>query len=135
MTFRFSGWTRTALCGAVAVGVLATASPSAGAVITVTTTADELNTDGDCSLREAVQAANGDIAMDGCPAGNGADTIVLPAGVFTVTPSNRDERPRYQQRPCSDRRGPRRHRDSGCRYSGHSHQAGRADRRRRRRCS
>ena len=74
MTARFSGWTRTTRCSTVVAGTLATASPGSAAVITVTTTADELNTDGDCSLREAVQAANGDVAVDGCPAGNGADT-------------------------------------------------------------
>lgn len=52
--------------------------------ITITTTDDELNSDGDCSLREAVVAANGDTAVDACPAGNGADTIVLPAGEFLL---------------------------------------------------
>lgn len=55
------------------------------ATITVTTTADELNADGDCSLREAIQSANTDTAVDACTAGAGADTIVLPAGTFTLT--------------------------------------------------
>jgi CSLREA domain-containing protein len=53
------------------------ASPTA--TITVTTTADELNSDGDCSLREAIQAANTDAAVDACPAGSGADTITFDA--------------------------------------------------------
>ena len=56
----------------------------AGAIV-VNTTADELNADGDCSLREAIEAANGDAAVDACPAGAGADTIVLPAGVYYLT--------------------------------------------------
>jgi CSLREA domain-containing protein len=43
--------------------------------IVVNTTADELNTDGDCSLREAITAANTDAAVDACAAGDGADTI------------------------------------------------------------
>lgn len=53
--------------------------------ITVTTTTDELNTDGDCSLREAIVAANTNAAVDACPAGTGADTLTLPAGTFTLT--------------------------------------------------
>ena len=57
--------------------------------ITVSTTDDVLSDDGLCSLREAVRAANLDQAsgaMPGeCPAGNGADTIILPAGTYTLT--------------------------------------------------
>jgi uncharacterized repeat protein (TIGR01451 family)/CSLREA domain-containing protein len=54
-------------------------------IITVVTSDDELNSDGDCSLREAIVAANSDIAVDNCPAGSGVDTIVLPEGTFTLT--------------------------------------------------
>jgi CSLREA domain-containing protein len=36
-------------------------------IITVNTYADELNQDGDCSLREAIQAANTDTAVYCCP--------------------------------------------------------------------
>ena len=57
----------------------------AGTTITVNTTADELNSDGDCSLREAIQAANTDAAVDACPAGSGDDTITLPAGTYTLS--------------------------------------------------
>jgi CSLREA domain-containing protein len=53
--------------------------------IQVNTTADELNADGDCSLREAIQAANTDVAIDACPAGSGSDVIVVPAGVYTLS--------------------------------------------------
>jgi len=63
----------------------------AGVTITVDTTNDELNTDGDCSLREAIQAANTDSAVSGCPAGSGADTIVLPVGIYTLTIAGVDE--------------------------------------------
>ncbi len=56
-----------------------------GATINVSTTADELNTDGDCSLREAVRAANLDLAVDACPAGAGADTIVLAAATYVLS--------------------------------------------------
>jgi len=57
------------------------------AVITVNTFADENNIDGDCSLREAVAAANGDAAVDAC-SGVGAfgdDTINLPAGTYDLS--------------------------------------------------
>lgn len=61
-------------------------STSANAAnITVNTTNDELNTDGDCSLREAIQAANLDIAIDACTAGSGIDTITVPAGIYTLS--------------------------------------------------
>lgn len=54
-------------------------------VITVTTTDDEVNNDGNCSLREAIQAAATDSATDACPAGDGHDTILLPAGEYLLT--------------------------------------------------
>ena len=49
---------------------------------TVTTTADELNSNGNCSLREAIRAANTDSAVDTCPSGSGADAILLPYGDY-----------------------------------------------------
>jgi CSLREA domain-containing protein len=60
-------------------------------VIAVNTTEDELNSDGDCSLREAVQAANTDTAVDACPAGSGDDTIALPANTYTLSIPSTDE--------------------------------------------
>lgn len=57
----------------------ADATPMVGS-ITVNTTDDELNDDGDCSLREAVQAANNDTEVDACPAGDGADIITFAVG-------------------------------------------------------
>ncbi len=53
--------------------------------IQVTTTTDELNNDGDCSLREAVQASITNTTVDSCPAGAGKDTIVLPANTYTLS--------------------------------------------------
>jgi CSLREA domain-containing protein len=52
--------------------------------ITVTTTADAIQKDGKCSLREAIIAANTDKAVDTCAAGKGADTITLAAGTYTL---------------------------------------------------
>ncbi len=60
----------------------------ASTTINVTTTADELNADGDCSLREAVAAANYDVAIDACPAGSGNDTIQVPAGTYAIQSQN-----------------------------------------------
>ncbi|MEO6025686.1 MAG: CSLREA domain-containing protein, partial [Candidatus Binatia bacterium] len=71
----------------LAIVVCTAARPIHAATIAVTTTADELNTDGDCSLREAVRAANANGAVDACPAGenNQTDTITVPAGTYTLT--------------------------------------------------
>jgi len=72
-----------ALVAGLALGV--TPVPVAyAATITVNTTDDELNSDGDCSLREAIQAANTDAAVDTCLAGSGTDTITLPAGTYML---------------------------------------------------
>lgn len=49
------------------------------ATITVNTTVDENGTGVNCSLREAVNAANTDAAFGGCTAGAGADTINFSA--------------------------------------------------------
>lgn len=59
--------------------------PAQAANIVVNTTDDELNSDSDCSLREAITAANTDAAVDACTAGSGPDTITLPAGTYTLS--------------------------------------------------
>ncbi|HTP07954.1 MAG TPA: CSLREA domain-containing protein, partial [Anaerolineae bacterium] len=61
------------------------------ASIVVNTTADELTTDGNCSLREAIMAANTNAAVDACTAGSGADTIVLPAGTYLISIAGANE--------------------------------------------
>jgi CSLREA domain-containing protein len=61
-------------------------TPAARAVtITVTTTNDELDANGNCSLREAVLAANLDTIVDACEVGSGADEISLTAGTYTLS--------------------------------------------------
>ena len=76
---------RLALLPAIAVLILLwDGSPALAVTITVTTTDDELNADGDCSLREAIQAANTDAAVDDCAAGDGDDIIDLPAGTYNL---------------------------------------------------
>lgn len=87
---------RARLLGPAAVALLslAAAVPNASraAVINVTTTNQEIDTDADCSLQEAIAAANfdssqaidpansGALITTGCTAGSGADTIVLSPG-------------------------------------------------------
>lgn len=81
---------------AIPVFVAAPVAHAAG-VIEVTTTNQEINADAECSLQEAISSANRDentavdptdpatILTTGCAAGDGDDTIFLPAGaVFTV---------------------------------------------------
>ena len=76
----------SATLGSLLFSTLIAAAPAIAATITVTTLADELNADGDCSLREAVQAANTNAAVDACTAGAaGLDTVVLPAGVIPLS--------------------------------------------------
>ncbi|HPO59316.1 MAG TPA: CSLREA domain-containing protein, partial [Anaerolineaceae bacterium] len=67
------------------------AAAQAGVEIPVTTTADVIADDSACSLREAVLAANSDSPVGGCPAGSGADTILLPAGTYTLALPGRTE--------------------------------------------
>lgn len=69
---------------------------AAATMITVTTANDSLADDGQCSLREAVIAANTDSATGGCPAGSGADTILFDASlagpaIFTLTLTGANE--------------------------------------------
>jgi CSLREA domain-containing protein len=62
-----------------------------GATIVVDTSADETTNDGNCSLREAIQAANTDQQVDSCAAGQGEDTIELPAGTYTLALAGANE--------------------------------------------
>ena len=58
------------------------AAQARATTITVNTTADEVNSDGDCSLREAILAANTNAAVDACSVGQSAapDTVQLTSG-------------------------------------------------------
>ena len=66
-----------------------TPAPGTGAaapagLIVVDTVDDQMSTDGKCSLREAISAANLDVPVDACPAGVGDDTIILPEGRYVL---------------------------------------------------
>ena len=75
---------------AIAAAVFAVHAASA-ATITVTSTADGIVADGNCTLREAITSANTDTAIDACTAGSGADTIVLGAGTYTLSVAGANE--------------------------------------------
>src|SRR5690349_10524697 len=53
----------------------------------VNTFNDDLTNNGNCSLREAVRAANTNAAVDACPAGSASvqDIITLATGTYTLT--------------------------------------------------
>jgi uncharacterized repeat protein (TIGR01451 family) len=61
--------------------------PFAGTIINVNSTAQSPGSTGDCTLGEAIEAANANAAVDGCTAGSSpvADTIMLPAGTYILT--------------------------------------------------
>lgn len=79
----------------VLVGTAVTSGRAWAATITLTTNLDAATGDGLCSLREAIIAANGDRAVDACPAGSGTDTILLPAGVYPLSIPGRVEPSAY----------------------------------------
>jgi CSLREA domain-containing protein len=76
---------------AASIGLLA-AKPAQAATITVNTNADDSTANGNCTLREAITAANTNAAVDACTSGAaGADTInfAIPgAGPHTITPTS-----------------------------------------------
>lgn len=60
--------------------------PAKATIIEVTALSDAIAVDGRCTLREAVIAANTDAAVNECPAGSGADTVVLAfSSTFTLS--------------------------------------------------
>src|SRR5690349_8580396 len=66
----------------------------AGGTIVVTTTDDELNSDGDCSLREAISTANTNVNVDSCfgASATALDDIILADGAtYTLTLSGADD--------------------------------------------
>jgi CSLREA domain-containing protein len=66
---------------------LGVAGAAQGATIPVTTTADGIAADGECSLREAVTASRDNAPYQGCPAGDaaGTDSILLDARDYVLS--------------------------------------------------
>jgi CSLREA domain-containing protein len=88
------GGSRRFACGWSTVLVsLALCTSANAATIDVTTTTDGFVNDAQCSLREAIQAANGDpLTIGECtPGAPGGDTIALPAGTYSLTSSTSDD--------------------------------------------
>lgn len=82
------------LVAAVLAGLVLLSSPDARAVdITVTTTQDEVNSDGDCSLREALSAAISNQVRDACPAGSNdaTDRVLMASGATYSLTIDADE--------------------------------------------
>lgn len=63
------------------------ALPAGATTITVDSTADNMPSivDGKCTLREAIEAAETNSAVDGCAAGSGADKIVFDPAIIPPT--------------------------------------------------
>ena len=70
---------------AVLALVLGAASGAQSTTISVNSPADSLAIDGNCTLREAIIAANTDTSIDACPAGSGADIVMVPPDTYTLT--------------------------------------------------
>lgn len=80
----FYGGMAVALALAPALTARAAPAHAPSNVIVVNTTADELNNDGDCSLREAIESVNTISSVDACPVPSGAVEIQLPASTYTL---------------------------------------------------
>jgi CSLREA domain-containing protein len=90
--FRRSGLYYVVLVAAAVLAALGYAPVArADTTIVVTTTEDELVENGNCSLREAILAANTGEAVDACPAGTGAVTIEVAAGTYQLAIAGRGE--------------------------------------------
>src|SRR3954447_15190732 len=64
---------------------LVLAAPARAAVIPVTTHVESIGNPTVCSLREAIDAANLDSSVDGCPQGSGADVVRLGTGTYVLS--------------------------------------------------
>ncbi len=96
------GVPRATLAATVALGtIIAWLMPAAlgfdhpvhAATLSVNALGDDLSQgpNGNCTLREAILAANTDSPVDGCIAGDGADTIELGPGQFQLSIAGREE--------------------------------------------
>lgn len=73
------------IAGALTTALIFTSQTVYATSIPVTSTLDEMDINGKCSLREAIEAANTDTAVDTCPAGADDDIIVLESETYNVT--------------------------------------------------
>lgn len=81
---RLATTTRLIVATLFAIVFSTTSAPASAAALDVDVLTDTSNP-GECSLRDAVAAANMDTAINGCAAGAaGVDTITVPAGQITL---------------------------------------------------
>lgn len=74
------------IIAALSVAAALLAVPQAhAATITPNTFVDDNTGNGNCTLREAIRAANANAAVDACPAGSGADIIALAVGRYALS--------------------------------------------------
>ena len=92
------GWLLLVLVGvvwvssAVVKAATAVSVTTANSTIQVTTVRDELNNDGDCSLREAIETGNTDNEVDGCVVnGSGPYIILLETGSYFISRSGKTD--------------------------------------------
>ena len=77
---------------ALSLASISMSSGAWGATLVVDSVEDALVDDGNCTLREAVRAANLDVSVDACPAGSPPlDTVLLPAGLYALSLPGVDE--------------------------------------------
>ena len=79
MTFRI------VLLAAVLVAAVPTVAADAATTIIPSVFVDDATNNGNCTLREAIIAANTDATRDLCPAGSGHDTVQLQTGTYTLS--------------------------------------------------
>ena len=80
------GACKRAIIAALSVAVaLLSVSQAHATTITPNTFDDDNTGNGNCTLREAIRAANANAAVDACPAGSGADTITLAVGRYALS--------------------------------------------------
>jgi CSLREA domain-containing protein len=84
MRSRIVSCTKLAVAATFVAAVLMAPAAHA-ATITPNTFTDDNTANGNCTLREAIRAANANAAIDACTAGSGADTIPLAAGTYSIS--------------------------------------------------
>jgi hypothetical protein len=59
--------------------------PAVATTYTIGILFDDRKDNGNCSLHEALRAADSDVTVDACPAGVANDTIILPSGTYNLS--------------------------------------------------
>ncbi len=84
-TFEFTVQDQLGNTDTATVTIAVASGPSSTIVVTSFASESPQINNGNCTLNEAIQAANSDTVVDACPAGSGADIIEIPAGTLETT--------------------------------------------------